>query len=133
MRLRRHFTAAGVVADIYHEQLLRLAGLPALNYLIETPPNATVGPHASQSEPDYLAFVGPGDFRLSLWDSRANSTTHGNRIECVLGRSDPQGVFIPPGVVHSFKNIGEQIGCVLNAVNHQPSRGPGERTTERPS
>jgi dTDP-glucose 4,6-dehydratase len=122
IQLRRQSTDQGAIAELYHERQTRPSDWPIVNYLIEAPPKATHGPHASSSEADYLAFVGPGDFQLSLWDSRISSSTHGNRIECVVGMSDPQAVVIPPGVVHSYKNIGEQAGCVLNAVKRSQSR-----------
>ncbi len=116
MRLIRQPNGLGTIAELYQEPQSRGSTWPLVNYVNEAPPRATHGPHANSSEEDYLAFVGPGDFQLSLVDSRLTSSTHGNRIECVLGTSDPQAVVIPPGVVYSYKNIGDHPGCVFNAV-----------------
>jgi dTDP-4-dehydrorhamnose 3,5-epimerase len=35
----------------------------------------------------------------------------------VVGQSSPAAVWIPPGVVHAYRNIGEVPGLVFNAPN----------------
>ena len=35
----------------------------------------------------------------------------------VAGQSQPQLVIIPPGVVHAYKNVGEQPGWVFDCPN----------------
>ena len=66
---------------------------------------------------DTFSFMGPGDFRLYLWDARPDSPTRGHRSITVVGQSNPQAVIIPPGVVHAYKNVSETPGWVFNAPN----------------
>jgi dTDP-4-dehydrorhamnose 3,5-epimerase len=75
------------------------------------------GPHEHVDQSDYFAFIGPGDFKLYLWDSRAHSPTYRRRVSIVVGESNMQGVIIPPGVVHAYKNVSPQPGWVVNLPN----------------
>jgi hypothetical protein len=61
--------------------------------------------------------LGPSDFRLFLWDSRPESPTCGRRTVVVVGESNPMAVWVPPGVVHAYRNIGKVPGLVFNAPN----------------
>lgn len=66
---------------------------------------------------DGFAFIGPSDFRLYLWDARPDSKTRGHRSVTTVGASNPSAVWIPPGVVHAYRNVGDVSGLVFNAPN----------------
>ncbi|HKI20057.1 MAG TPA: hypothetical protein VKA15_19365, partial [Isosphaeraceae bacterium] len=66
---------------------------------------------------DDFAFLGPSDFKLFLWDIRADSPTRGRRTVLIVGASNPTAVWIPPGVVHAYRNVGDVPGLVFNAPN----------------
>jgi len=90
---------------------------PVMTYVSQTLPGVTRGPHEHVDQTDGFAFVGPSDFRLFMWDIRSNSQTRGHRKIAVLGATNPTAVWIPPGVVHAYRNIGDIPGLVFNAPN----------------
>jgi dTDP-4-dehydrorhamnose 3,5-epimerase len=90
---------------------------PVMTYVSQTLPGVTRGPHEHVDQTDGFAFVGPSDFKLFLWDTRESSQTRGHRTVTVLGASSPAAVWIPPGVVHAYRNIGDIPGLVFNAPN----------------
>lgn len=47
----------------------------------------------------------------------AASPTRGNRTTLRIGRSNPMLVAIPPGVVHGYRNTGDEPALVVNAPN----------------
>jgi dTDP-4-dehydrorhamnose 3,5-epimerase len=59
--------------------------------------------------------MGPGNFRIKLWDNRKESKSFGNYMEIVGREDNPIRVIVPPGVVHGYKNISKEVdGMVLN-------------------
>ena len=80
-------------------------------------PGVARGPHEHVDQTDGFAFIGPSDFKLFLWDSRLESRTRGHRKVVTVGASNPAAVWIPPGVVHAYRNVGEIPGLVFNAPN----------------
>jgi len=88
-----------------------------MNYVSQTLPGVTRGPHEHVDQTDGFAFIGPSDFKLVLWDTRARSATQGRRTVAFVGASNPVAVWIPPGVVHAYRNIGDIAGLVFNAPN----------------
>jgi dTDP-4-dehydrorhamnose 3,5-epimerase len=88
-----------------------------MTYVSQTLPGVTRGPHEHQDQTDGFAFIGPSDFRLFLWDIRPHSATRGQRTVVVVGASNPMAVWIPPGVVHAYRNIGDVPGLVFNGPN----------------
>jgi dTDP-4-dehydrorhamnose 3,5-epimerase len=99
-----------------------------MTYVSQTLPGVTRGPHEHVHQTDGFAFIGPSDFKLVLWDSRADSTTVGYRTVVVVGESNPAAVWIPPGVVHAYRNVGRIPGLVFNAPNRLYA-GPGKKLT----
>jgi dTDP-4-dehydrorhamnose 3,5-epimerase len=88
-----------------------------MTYVSSTLPGVTRGPHEHSDQTDGFAFPGPSDFRLFLWDTRPDSPTHGRRWVGTVGTSNPVAVWIPPGVVHAYRNVGDVPGLVFNAPN----------------
>lgn len=107
----------GWLIELYREDELPTDHHPVMGYVSETLPGVVRGPHEHEDQGDYFAFVGPGDFRLYLWDWRRNSATYLNRQAILVGQSNRQGVVIPPGVVHAYENVSEIPGWVINLPN----------------
>ena len=90
---------------------------PVMGYVSSTLPGVSRGPHEHVDQTDGFAFIGPSDFKLYLWDSRPDSPTRGNKLVSIVGESNPMAVWIPPGVVHAYRNVGEVSGLVMNVPN----------------
>ena len=72
------------------------------------------GPHEHVYQSDCFAFLGPGTFRLYLWDARQESKSRGNRMRLDVGEENPTVVLVPPRVVHAYKCISAEKGLVMN-------------------
>jgi dTDP-glucose 4,6-dehydratase len=115
--LKRFADQRGWLIELHRDDELAPAVQPVMSYLSETLPGVVRGPHEHVEQTDYFAFVGPGDFKIYLWDARPQSPTLGARMSRVVGSSSPHAVVIPPGVVHAYKNVSEHPGRVFNAPN----------------
>jgi dTDP-4-dehydrorhamnose 3,5-epimerase len=124
--LKRYEDSRGWLVELFRQDELTAENLPAMSYISMTLPGVARGPHEHRDQTDYFAFIGPGDFNLYLWDSRAESPTRGHRQTLVVGQSNMLAVIVPPGVVHAYKNVGEGQGIVFNAPNRLYA-GPGRR------
>ena len=87
---------------------------PAMGYVSVTRPGVVRGPHEHVYQSDCFVFVGPGTFKLHLWDKRADSSTNGEKIEIEVGENNPTMVIVPPGVVHGYKCISEHDAWCIN-------------------
>ncbi len=88
---------------------------PAMSHISYTKPGVARGPHEHNKQTDIFCFLGPGNFKIKLWDNREESKTCGNYMEFFGGKKNPIRVIIPFGVVHSYKNISKkEIGMVIN-------------------
>ena len=90
---------------------------PVMAYMSMTEPGIARGPHEHYEQADYFCFIGPGDFKVYLWDARPTSPTYGNKEVRIVGDEAPFGLIVPPGVVHAYKNHGTARGIVFNAAN----------------
>ncbi|MCA9218457.1 MAG: dTDP-glucose 4,6-dehydratase [Planctomycetales bacterium] len=86
-----------------------------MTYVSETKPGVARGPHEHVDQADYFAFVGPGNFKLYLWDSRPWSPTYGKCSKTICGTDNPVAVIVPVGVVHAYENVSDENGWVFNA------------------
>jgi len=88
---------------------------PLMSYISYTKPGIARGPHEHLRQTDIFCFIGPGNFRIKLWDNRQESKTYGYCMEIIGGEDNPIRAVVPPGVVHGYKNISpEADGMVLN-------------------
>ncbi|PKP61966.1 dTDP-4-dehydrorhamnose 3,5-epimerase [Candidatus Atribacteria bacterium HGW-Atribacteria-1] len=88
---------------------------PVMSYISYTKPGITRGPHEHKEQTDIFSFMGPGNFKVKLWDNRKESDNYGNCLEVIGGKDNPIRVVVPPGVVHGYKNISKEAdGMVLN-------------------
>jgi dTDP-4-dehydrorhamnose 3,5-epimerase len=115
--LKFHRDARGWLIELFRQDQLEEGSWPRMTYASMTLPGVTRGPHEHRDQTDGFAFFGPSDFRLYAWDTRAGSPTFGHRRVWVVGESNPTAVWIPPGVVHAYRNVGAVPGLVFNAPN----------------
>jgi dTDP-4-dehydrorhamnose 3,5-epimerase len=86
----------------------------AMAYVSLTYPNQIRGPHEHIEQTDMFVFMGPGIFKLSLWDNRKLQPTYKQRFDMSVGRYNPVRVIVPPGVVHAYQNTDDTNGLVYN-------------------
>ncbi|NCT55133.1 dTDP-4-dehydrorhamnose 3,5-epimerase [Candidatus Falkowbacteria bacterium] len=103
----------GYLSELFRKDDLN-GYLPEMAYLSYTEPNIIRGPHEHKFQSDLFIFLGPGNFRLYLWDRRENSQTKGESLEIEVGELNPVSVLVPPGVVHGYKCISEVSALSLN-------------------
>ncbi len=115
--LRPHADARGWLIELFRHDELDERLHPAMAYVSETLPGVARGPHEHVEQTDLFAFFGPGDFRVTLWDGRPDSPTHGAKVVRTVGATQPMAVVVPPGVVHAYENVSEVPGWVFNAPN----------------
>ncbi len=87
---------------------------PAMSYVSVTLPGKTRGPHEHIQQSDLFVFMGPGTFKLYLWDNRKNSPTYQEKMELEGGEDNPLAVIVPPGVVHGYKCISDNPAWCIN-------------------
>lgn len=87
---------------------------PAMGYVSLTNPGVIRGPHEHVAQSDCFIFLGPGSFRLYLWDRRENSETNGEAVDFEVGIDSPTLVVVPPGVVHGYKCISDIPALSIN-------------------
>jgi dTDP-4-dehydrorhamnose 3,5-epimerase len=107
----------GWLCELFRHDEIQSENWPVMAYVSETLPGVSRGPHEHVDQSDYFAFIGPGDFKLYLWDARVDSPSHGHRQTVVVGQSNRQSVIVPPGVIHAYQNISDQPGWVFNGPN----------------
>ncbi|MCA9166619.1 MAG: dTDP-glucose 4,6-dehydratase [Planctomycetales bacterium] len=125
--LRRFGDQRGWLVELFRNDELPAALHPVMAYVSETKPGIVRGPHEHVDQTDYFAFVGPSTFELRLWDSRPGSPTYGNYICRLGGVDEPITVTIPPGVIHAYRNVGDESGWVFNGPNRLYA-GQGKRS-----
>lgn len=83
-------------------------------YISMTKPGVARGPHEHVEQTDGFAFVN-GSYEVYLWDNRTGSEPILETIAC--GETNPMVVFVPPGVVHAYRNVGDCDAFVINFPN----------------
>lgn len=122
---RKFIDERGWLAEIYRHDELSTEFHPAMAYVSLTLPGVLRGPHEHVDQADLFAWVGPGDFKVTLWDNRSTSPTFGNRMELAMGGNNPGSILVPKGVVHCYRCISSEPGLVINCPN-QLFMGPGK-------
>ena len=116
-QLTRSFDSRGWLAELYRHDSLAEEFFPVMAYVSATNPGVTRGPHEHVDQADFFCFLGPSNFRLRLWDNRAESETFCCMTTLVVGADNPASVLIPAGVVHAYQNVGDVDGIVINCPN----------------
>lgn len=118
-----HADARGWLVELWRSDWPGSAGpAPAMAYVSMTRPGVARGPHEHREQTDRLAFAGPSDFRVWLWENRAGHRQR--RLDLRLGESAPGLLVVPPGVVHAYRNDGGRDGLVFNLPDRLYA-GPG--------
>jgi len=113
--LVKHVDERGFLIETFRLDTLPDDLSPQMSYVSYTEPGVARGPHEHVEQTDIFAFIGPGNFRIQLWDNRDKSPTFKNSMMFFGGEDNPVLVVVPPGVVHGYKNISKTVrGMVLN-------------------
>ena len=115
--LQRHQDKRGWLCEVFRTDELDATDYPSMGYVSLSHPGVVRGPHEHREQADFFVFMGPGHFKLWLWDNRAGSSSFWVRQTVVGGESHPLSVLVPPGVVHAYCNISAQDAFVLNFPN----------------
>jgi dTDP-4-dehydrorhamnose 3,5-epimerase len=110
--IRKNSDQRGWLAEIYRSDELDLK--PEMAYVSLTEPNIIRGPHEHRFQSDCFVFLGPGSFRLYLWDGRSDSQTFKEKMEIEVGEDFPALVVVPPGVIHGYKCISDKPALSIN-------------------
>ena len=124
--MTRHPDERGWLAELFREDSTPPGEMPVMGYVSVTHPGVTRGPHEHVEQTDVFGFAGPGNFRIRLWDNRAQSKTYGKTMTAVAGQDDPMIMRVPPGVVHGYTNVSGKDAWVLNFPDRL-FRGPGRK------
>jgi dTDP-4-dehydrorhamnose 3,5-epimerase len=116
--LVEHADERGTLVQTFRIDSLPADLSPVMSYVSYTEPGVGRGPHEHKEQTDIFAFIGPGNFKLYLYDNRSSSRTYRKKKVLVAGSKNPVLVIIPPGVVHGYKNISSnERGMVINYPN----------------
>jgi dTDP-4-dehydrorhamnose 3,5-epimerase len=113
-QLDKHIDNRGYLIETFRLDQLPDDIQPEMSYISYTKPGIARGPHEHREQTDIFCFIGPGTFRIKLWDNRKNSNTYGNSMEIIGGENNMITMIVPPGVVHGYQNISDKDGMVLN-------------------
>jgi len=113
-KLTKYTDERGYLVETFREDTLPDRLRPVMSYISFTKPGVARGPHEHLKQTDIFVFIGPGSFKIKLWDNRKNGKTYGSFMEITGGEDNPILVIIPPGIVHGYKNISEEVGMVIN-------------------
>ena len=115
--LTPHSDERGWLAELYRADEVDSDAEPVMGYISVTKPGVSRGPHEHKDQSDRFCFAGPGTFEVRLWDNRPDSPTYGSRQTVIVGEASPAIVFIPPGVVHGYRNLSSTDAMVVNLPN----------------
>jgi len=124
--LRKYPDERGWLCELFRVDELPAEFHPVMAYISLTEPGVARGPHEHVDQADYFCFLGPGNFKLYLWDMRPASSSYRAIQTETVGADRPMAVVVPPGVIHAYKNVGPQPGIVFNAPNRL-YKGPGRQ------
>jgi dTDP-4-dehydrorhamnose 3,5-epimerase len=109
--MKRYTDNRGWLIELFRDDELPEGFKPVMSYISVTLPGVSRGPHEHVNQTDGFIFLF-GKMELHLWESRSGK---GDRHEVhVVVKDNPIFVTVPPGVVHAYKNVGEEDGMVLN-------------------
>jgi len=105
----------GYLVETFRADTLPEGLRPVMSYVSYTKVGVARGPHEHREQTDIFCFMGPGNFKIKLWDNRGKSRTYGNCMVLEGGEDNPITVVVPPSVVHGYKNISDKVmGMVIN-------------------
>jgi dTDP-4-dehydrorhamnose 3,5-epimerase len=117
MPLKKYHDARGWLCELFRADDVPETYVPVMAYVSETQPGISRGPHEHVEQADYFCFIGPGNFKMYLWDNRPAAATYRVKETRVVGADAPFALIVPPGVVHAYKNVSPGPGVVVNCAN----------------
>ena len=115
--LRKFVDERGWLSELWRTDQVDEKIRPVMTYVSQTEPGVVRGPHEHVAQTDYFCFIGPGNFKIYLWDNRPDSPTYNHEMTFVVGQDCPEALVVPEGVVHAYKNVSSVPGIVINAPN----------------
>ncbi|MBS1723247.1 MAG: dTDP-4-dehydrorhamnose 3,5-epimerase family protein [Armatimonadetes bacterium] len=109
--LAKYSDQRGWLLELFRSDELPEGFEPAMAYISMTKPGIARGPHEHVHQTDGFAFVN-GQYEVYLWENRFGRPEQFEKIEA--GEAAPTVVFVPPGVVHAYRNVGESDAFVIN-------------------
>lgn len=109
--LSKYADDRGWLLELFRSDELPEGFEPAMAYISMTKPGVARGPHEHVHQTDGFAFV-DGQYEVYLWENRLDQPAAFVTIEA--GISKPTVVFVPPGVVHAYRNVGGRDAFVIN-------------------
>ena len=82
-------------------------------YITAVYPGVVKGWHYHKIQTDHFICV-HGMAKVVLYDGREGSPTHGEVDEYFMGQQNPMLLKIPPGVMHGFKGISQEMTLIVN-------------------
>ena len=82
-------------------------------YVTAVYPGVVKGWHYHKIQTDHFVCV-QGMAKVVLYDSREASPTFGEINQFYIGSLNPMLVKIPPGVMHGFKGISQDVALIVN-------------------
>lgn len=117
-KLIKYLDERGFLIETFRNDALSETQHPQMSYISYTESGIGRGPHEHEAQTDIFVFLGPGNFKIYLWDNRKEKASYGNRMIFFGGVDSPIMVIIPPGIIHGYKNISKnERGMVLNYPN----------------
>ena len=108
---RRYTDTRGWLMELFRDDEVPEGFEPAMGYVSVTKPGVARGPHEHVHQTDCFVFL-DGSYELYLWENRPG---HEEAFETHrVGAENPMAAFVPPGVVHAYRNVGESEAFVLN-------------------
>lgn len=123
---KKYIDERGWLVETFRHDELEEKYHPVMSYTSLTLPGVPRGPHEHVDQSDLFLFIGPGNFKIWLWDNRKDSSTYWNRQMVFGGQDGPLSVLVPPGVVHAYKNVSDHASVVQNYPN-QLFMGKGKK------
>ena len=124
--LRTYHDDRGWLCELFRHDELPAEFHPVMAYISLTEQGVARGPHEHADQADCFCFIGPSNFKVYLWDNRPASPTYRAYQADVVGARKPMLLVIPAGVVHAYKNVGDEQGLVYNCPNRL-YKGPGRK------
>jgi dTDP-4-dehydrorhamnose 3,5-epimerase len=126
-QVRKYIDERGWLAETFRHDEMEKRYYPTMAYTSLTLPNVVRGPHEHVDQSDLFLFIGPGNFKMWMWDNRKESPSFMNKMVLFGGEDHPMRVLVPPGVVHAYRNVSHTPAIVHNYPN-QLFMGEGKKS-----
>src|ERR1051325_4246440 len=90
--LRKFRDERGWLSELFRRDDVAEEFFPVMAYISSTKPTVTRGPHEHFGQAGLFCFLGPSNFKLRMWDNRADSDTYRHMMTLVVGADDPKFV-----------------------------------------